>query len=234
VFMMGSKSGASDERPVHQVRVKTFMMSKTEVTVAQYRSCVNSGICSAPNSKSNSKSCNWGYADREDHPINCVSWFQLNEFAQWVGGRLPTEAEWEYAARSRGRDIAHPWGDQKPSCQYVVMSDGGSGCGKDHTWPVCSKPLGNTEQGLCDMAGSVSEWLLDEYARSYDGAPTDGSARCDAHKCSKHSSANRVLRGMGWVNTHEWFSVTLRNASPRSTRYYNIGGRVVRPISPKE
>jgi hypothetical protein len=114
-FMMGSTSGDSDEKPVRRVRVGTFYMSKTEVTVGQYRTCVKAGVCSKPDTSS--KYCkgygNWDKSGRENHPINCVDWKQARTFAQWVGGDLPTEAQWEYAARSAGKDWKYPWGNKK-------------------------------------------------------------------------------------------------------------------------
>lgn len=237
-FMMGSKDGRRDERPVHRVHVKSFMMSKTEVTVGQYRKCVNAKVCSAPRTTLNWKDCNWAHSGREDHPINCVSWFQLNEFAKWVGARLPTEAEWEYAARSRGKKRAYPWGNQEPTCSYAVMNDRGmndrgNGCGKGRTWPVCSKTLGNTQQGLCDMGGNVWEWVQDEYEYSYDGAPSDGKARCDASDCSKNPRATRVLRGGGWINPAaviRLLGVTIRYSANPANRFNVYGGRLARSV----
>ena len=229
---MGSNDGSSDEKPVHRVTLKSFMISQSEVTVAQYRRCVNASVCSAPKG-----SCNWDKSGREDHPINCVSWFQLNEFAQWVGGRLPSEAEWEYAARSRGKNVTYPWGNQEPTCSYAVIDDGGDGCGKDRTWPVCSKTSGNTEQGLCDMAGNVDEWTLDEYESSYSGAPTNGDARCNASDCSQKTSksAPRVLRGGCWsYGGASYLRAANRGRNDPSYRNDIGGGRVLRslPLAP--
>ena len=133
--------------------------------------------------------CNWGYEDREAHPINCVDWTQASAYCAWVGGRLPTESEWEYAARDGGKDQIYPWGDASATCEYAVMDDGGDGCGEGRTWPVCSKPKGNTSHGLCDMSGNVWEWVQDWYHSSYTGAPTDGSAWEDP------VGSNRVIRG---------------------------------------
>ncbi|MEK7743950.1 MAG: SUMF1/EgtB/PvdO family nonheme iron enzyme, partial [Elusimicrobiota bacterium] len=148
-FMMGSASGSADEKPVHRVTLRSFELAKTEVTVAQYKACVDAGACAAPGK---GLLCNWGVSGREKDPLNCVDWNQAKAFSEWVGGRLPSEAEWEYAARSGGRDIEYPWGDEEATCSRAVIYDGGAGCGRVSTWPVCSKPEGNTRQGLCDMA----------------------------------------------------------------------------------
>lgn len=161
-FLMGSKGGDADETPVHAVMVPALMMTKSEVTVAQYGECVSAGACTEP-STSNSI-CNWEESGYEDHPVNCVSGHQAASFCEWAGGRLPSEAEWEYAARSGGQEITYPWGDEEATCDYAVMDDNthSGGCDTGRTWSVCSKTAGNTSQGLCDMVGNVWEWVEDE------------------------------------------------------------------------
>lgn len=196
-FEMGSDY-SSNQQPIRQVQVDAFWMDETEVTVDAYAACVNDGTCSEP---STSTYCNWMVAGREDHPVNCVTWFQAEEFCGWAGGgtkRLPTEAEWEKAAR--GTDAReYPWGDSPaPSCTHVVMSDGGSGCGMGSTWPVGSKPLGDAPYGAHDMAGNVYEWVADWYASSYDAAETDNPT-------GPVMGTARVLRGGSWSNSSTIF-----------------------------
>ncbi|MBU1896168.1 formylglycine-generating enzyme family protein [Myxococcota bacterium] len=218
-FQMGSNKGDSDERPVHEVRLKGFMMSKTEVTVGQYRACVNAGVCTAPDT---STYCNWNESGRELHPINCVDWNQAKAFATWAGGRLPTEAEWEYAARSGGKDQEYPWGNAQVTCNYAVMDHGGNGCGRGNaTWPVCSKPQGNTEQGMCDMSGNVWEWVADYYG-SYDSTPRDGTEHL--------SGSNRVFRGGGWFNYASSLRAARRYRYVPSNRYFDLGFRLARSL----
>jgi len=143
---------------IEWVGLGAFDISKTEVTVAQYRACVEVGACTEPKTEG---SCNWGQSGRDDHPINCVDWNQATTFATWAGGRLPSEAEWTHAAKSGRKAWKYPWGNQKATCSWAIMDDGDDGCGEGHTWPVCSKPAGNSTQGVCDLAGNVSEWTAE-------------------------------------------------------------------------
>ena len=139
------------------ISVGTLKIQKHEVTVGEYALCVNAGKCKAPDE--NDEDYNWKKSGRERHPVNGVNWHDATAYCKWKGLRLPTEKEWEYAATSGEKDgKEYPWGTEEPSCEYAVMDDDGDGCGKGTTWPVCSKPKGNTEQGLCDMAGNVFEW----------------------------------------------------------------------------
>ncbi|MBI5209837.1 MAG: formylglycine-generating enzyme family protein [Elusimicrobia bacterium] len=221
-FLMGSEAGeADDEKPVHRVTVKGLYMAKTEVTNKQYRACVSAGACSPAHVADGTcyvySGSAWKQGDLpasfqgDGQPVVCVDWSQAKAFSAWVGARLPTEAEWEYAARSAGKDWAYPWGDEQASCSRAVMDDGGVGCGRDSTWPVCSKPAGNTEQGLCDMAGNVWEVTQDWYHGSYDGAPVDGSA------WESPRGSGRVFRGGSW-------SLPAGNART-AFRYYRDAGR---------
>ena len=109
-----SETLCSDFKRMHNVQIRTFKIMKTEVTVGQYEMCVNSSACDTPIHKN--YLCNWGQKGRKDHPINCLTWHQARNFAKWVGGDLPTEAQWERAAcagkaRSsmRRRASARPW-----------------------------------------------------------------------------------------------------------------------------
>lgn len=170
----GAEPGFADAKPVHEVTIKTFQMAKTAVTVEQYGECVMKGVCTEPGFGGY---CNWGKPGRQLHPVNCVDWAQAQAYAKFKGARLPSESEWEYAATSGGKNQKYPWGNDGPTCDKVVMKDSGVyGCGINATMPVCSRPKGNTEQGLCDMAGNVFQWVQDAYKGSYKGAPADGRA----------------------------------------------------------
>ena len=180
-FTMGTDSGEEgfeDANPAHEVTVKTFQMAKTAVTVAQYAECVSKGACTEPGTSSY---CNWGKTGLGSHPVNCVNWDQAQQYAKFKGARLPSEAEFEYAATSGGRNQKYPWGNEEPTSELAVFNT-------DRTMPVCSRPKGNTAQGLCDMSGNVWQWMQDKYRGSYKGAPTDGSA-------FESAGSHRVVRG---------------------------------------
>lgn len=193
-FDMGSDAEVN-EQPIHTVTVSEFEIFKTEVTIAQYQDCVWDSVCTEPSTHLND--CNWGETG-DQYPVNCVDWAQAATFCSWVGGRLPSESEWEYAARNGGQDTTYPWGNEDATCDYAVMNDTNvddemNGCGTGRSWEVCSKLAGNTDQGLCDMAGNVSEWVEDWYHETYDGAPQDGSS-WDVPPGANH----RALRGGYW------------------------------------
>jgi formylglycine-generating enzyme required for sulfatase activity len=187
-FQMGSTL-SGNEQPVHSVTIQAFSMAKTQTTVEQYMACVADGSCSDPGTWS--LDCYWNREGFEKHPVNCISWHMASAFCQWTGGRLPSESEWEYAARSQGQDITYPWGDETPSCDFAVMNDGENGCGANLPHAVCSKEAGNTDQGLCDMAGNVFDWVQDGWHSNYNGAPTDGSA---------WEGTSKVVRGGSYLN----------------------------------
>jgi len=217
-FIMGSDSGNPDEKPRHGVVVRTFQMARTPVTWGQYKKCMRAGACSPPDPASY---CN---SHGNEHPVVCVDWEQARRFARWSGGRLPSEAEWEYAARSAGRERRYPWGDEEATCHRTVFIPAGEeyGCGKKSTWPVCSKPAGNTAQGLCDMAGEVWEWTQDWYRASYAGARGDGGFQ------GFPQSPNKVIRGGSWYSVAWYVRASNRGRVKPNFRHFYLGLRPVR------
>ncbi|OGS29202.1 MAG: hypothetical protein A2218_04515 [Elusimicrobia bacterium RIFOXYA2_FULL_53_38] len=214
-FTMGTTSieqGFEDAKPVREVTIKTFAMSKTDVTVAQYAECVIKGACMEP---ATGAYCNWGKAGRGNHPVNCVDWNQAKQYAKFKGARLPSESEWEYAATSGGRNQKYPWGNDKPTGELAVFDT-------DSTMPVCSKPKGNTAQGLCDMSGNVWQWVQDTYQNSYAGAPVDGSA-------VEGTGSRRVLRGGSFFHfVARYLRVDNRNYFDPGVRDLSFGFRLAR------
>lgn len=167
-FLRGSDR-EPDEMPMGEIYLSDFWIDQTEVTVEAYDRCVFAGACLEPGA-CDFELDNWDNPDRRDHPINCVNWMKAETYCRFAGKRLPTEAEWEKAARGTdGR--TYPWGEARPSCTYAVFNYSPGvhdpirdvGCGEKRTWPVGSKPAGASPYGVLDMAGNVAEWVADWY-----------------------------------------------------------------------
>ncbi|MFH0899753.1 MAG: SUMF1/EgtB/PvdO family nonheme iron enzyme [Pseudomonadota bacterium] len=212
MFQMGSDKHSAHEKSARKVHVSAFSMLKTEVTVAQYQACEEAGHCSGVGFTTG---CSTRLPEEFNHPLNCTEWEQARSFCEWIGGRLPTEAEWEYAARggADGGDREFPWGNEEPTCERVVMNLDGDhpGCGKKTTWPVCSKPAGNTPQGLCDMAGNAAEWVADWYQSDYYESCAKG---CNNPR-GPETGEWRVVRGGSFVDLYpDMLRTTFRGLFP--------------------
>ena len=206
-FQMGNPEGVGlvDGYPQHAVTLSGYCIDKTEVTVKAYRACVAAKGCSATDLKVDLH-CN--REDRPDHPINCVDWNQATAYCKWADKRLPTEAEWEYAARGAdGR--AYPWGNEAPSAKrlnacgsecaalrkreqrrWSAMYEAGDGW--ETTAPVSSFPDGKSPFGALDMAGNVWEWTGDWIDHYPAEAVTDPQGA--------KTGTQRVFRGGSWGN----------------------------------
>ena len=234
-FTMGSISGKTWEKPAHKVRLSPYKMSRSEITVAQYRACVVRGVCSETiKGDSFGTRCHWGRRDRGTMPINCVNWAQADTFCRWAGGRLPTEAEWEYAARSGTRSFPYPWGTEAPDCKRVVMktSGGATGCNAQtygrKTWPVCSKPAGSNAFGVCDLAGNVFEWTADRFdANYYQNSPTHNPKGPQATTAAAKKSFF-VVRGGSYVDRTSNVQAFRRFRDPATNQKANVGIRCVK------
>lgn len=212
-FTMGDSGGlSSGAQPTHVVTLSTYCMDLTEVTVAAYTACTATG-CTAPNTGT---SCNWGVAGRGNHPINCVDWFQERAYCQSRGGDLPTEAQWEYAARgSDGR--AYAWGNDAPVSQ-LCWSGSGARLG---TCPVQSFPSGNSPFGLFDMGGNVWEMTLDWYG-VYSSSPS-------SNPTGPTMGMYRSGRGGSWQDTlANNVHAAYRGSSGTSYRVDIVGFRCAR------
>jgi formylglycine-generating enzyme required for sulfatase activity len=201
-FRMGSGDGNDNERPVHEVKVAGFLMDVTEVTVRDYEACIRAGRCSAPWSH---ESCNSNRSDRQNHPVNCVDWRQATAFCAWLGKRLPSEEEWEYAARGTdGR--THPWGAGKPGNQLCWDTEG--------TCEVGSFPSGKSPFGVLDMAGNVAEWTSGLKSENY---------------LAQGTGDERVTRGGSWSTRNPfWIRASVRFAFHETNRLSFVGFRCVR------
>ena len=198
-FEMGSDVDF-DASPRHTVLVGAFELGRTEVTVAQYARCVAADACPAivPH-----PGCNQAASDRGTHPANCVTWQGAQAFCVWIGARLPTEAEWEYAARSGGRDQRYPWGDEPVSCAIASIDSPLPGCGSGATSPVRSRPAGRSAQGVYNLIGNVAEWTGDWYA-PYEPAPA-------VQPAGPATGTMRVVRGCGWGSALDECTALRRN-----------------------
>lgn len=210
-FAMGT-SGDERAAPVHEVTVRPFELLQTEVEDKQLRACETAGACARPRSDT----C----APLPDSTAVCVDWFTARDYCEHIGARLPSEAEWEYAARSQGRDRLYPWGDEPPDCDRMVISQ--EPCFTP-VQPPCSRPDSNTEQGICDLAGNAIEWVQDWYHEGYDGAPDDGSA------WEEPEGSNRVVRG-GGVGSAEPPTTTNRVFHVPEFFYAGSGFRCARSV----
>lgn len=195
-FRMGCNSTvdsdcADNEKPLHTVSLAAFEIDRTEVTQDEYAACVGAQICSVP-------SCEWDCA-ATDLPAGCIEWAQAKAYCVWAGKRLPTEAEWEKAARGTdGRK--YPWGNEDADCTRANMS----GCG-NHADDVGSHPSGASPYGALDMAGNVVEMVADWYdAAFYKASPaTDPTGP---------ASGNRYVgRGGGYLSEAVWQRTSSRD-----------------------
>lgn len=200
-----------DEQPGKLLELKAFAIDKTEVTVAQYMQCVSAGRCSQPDpaAMQAASSYGFGYAysfggaaggsggvglnfqqpGRENHPMNGVTWRQAREYCAYAGKRLPTEAEWERAARG-GTSTRYPWGgDWEPGIANAIETAGRDQFGE--TAPVGTFPA--NPWGLLDMIGNAAEWVADRYHRNYWEAPGDG--RAWNQLTGEWADEQRVVRG---------------------------------------
>lgn len=186
-FWVGAEheSFAGEENPRFLTRLAPFCLDPTEATAASYRECVEAGACQP--ARKEYKTCNYGREGRADHPINCIDHGQATSYCEWRGARLPSEIEWEYAARGGAEQRSYPWGEESP--------DGRNCWKKPHSCAVKSFAPGAF--GLYDVVGNVWEWTEDWFA------PYPWPAQNGRH---------RVYRGASWSRRFEkWLRPTLRN-----------------------
>lgn len=208
-FSMGSDDGDISEMPVHPVYLDEFWIMQTEVKNAQYAQCVEAGACSPPSNE------RWAVPAFADHPVTGVNWSQANTYAVWVGGRLPTEAEWEKAARGVDGRV-YPWGDEKPDRQRTNFN-----AIVGFTMPVGSYLQGASPYGMLDMAGNVEEWVTDWYDKDYYTMSPDRNPQGPA------TGTLRILRGGSFrQNLYDIRSSARVDVSPESN-FDTVGFRIV-------
>ncbi|HRP68546.1 MAG TPA: SUMF1/EgtB/PvdO family nonheme iron enzyme [Turneriella sp.] len=214
-FIRGSNDYLDDEKPEEKVYISEFYIDKTEVTNKEFNECLAAGKCREcmKNGKCDYIGPRYGWRYKKDNqPVSGVSWFTAKEYCEFRGKRLPTEAEWEKAARGPQGNI-YPWGNEPATCKNAIIEEGKGdkvikGCVEKHlepvwhmpTAPVASRPAG--VYGLYDMAGNVHEWVNDWYAKSYSACGDacrgkDPQGPCGgAEKCPGYTM--RSVRGGSW------------------------------------
>ena len=221
-FLMGSADSdtlaSSNEKPQHRVTLDAFWIDKTEVPNAMYARCVQAGACKAPSqTKSPTRSSYYGTPAYDNYPVIYISWNDAQKYCAWAGRRLPTEAEWEKAARGPdGRK--YPWGNDFDNGK---LNSGGAGL--NDTAAVGSYPAGASPYGALDMAGNAWEWVADWNDDTYYvGSPARNPTGPD-------SGTFRVLRGGAWQNTQRGVRTPSRfRSDPDSAEFFNYGFRCSR------
>ena len=242
--------GRSNETPQHQVNISKFAIGRFEVTVEEYMACVKDGKCNLPEwqEAGNPRNVNTGNGSHykmlgtslraEEHPIVGVSWKDAKKYTQWLSQktgkkyRLPSEAEWEYAARS-GNQYEYSYGNADfQICVFGNISDLTAkklepkwivaDCRDKHGRATAHKTafIPNS-YGIYNMIGNVQEWVEDSYSKSYLGAPSDGSAWVN-----NPNNKVRVLRGGGWYSHPLDARSAFRSYSVMSYRNNAVGFRI--------
>lgn len=217
-----------NESAAHEVHLSDYWIDRTEVTVARYRQCVAAGACDEPPYASGGRRF-----DRPDFPVVLVTWHDATRFCAWAGGRLPTEAEWERAARGGSLDAPglaparrYPWGNiynpfHTNHGQLALDTNLDGADGFLELSPVGSFPQGRTPDGIDDLAGNVEEWVADYYAPEYPPESARNPRGPDAGE-------ERVLRGGSYTFGRPWMRAAARLHDHPAARRAWRGFRCVR------
>ena len=217
-FVMGNDAGWEGQKPAHEVSLDAYWIDETEVTNRMYALCVDAGECTAPRDVS-SYTREQYYRDpaTADFPVLHLSWEDADRYCSWAGRALPTEAQWEKAARGTDGRL-YPWGNQAPSNDRLNNFDVSF---LEDTLQVGSYPEGISPYGALDMAGNVWEWTADWFNPYPGGDPAASDG---------YGQVYRVMRGGSFVDAAD---ATTRYANNPELRMHDIGFRCALPTTPQ-
>ena len=201
----------SDEFPNRTVEVSDFSIDETEVTMGAYDLCVRAAVCVAPPCSS------WQPTTKGNWPVACVNWQEASNYCAWVGKRLPTEAEWEIAARGNSSFI-YPWGDVTPNCMHANFSL----CSFNSTQAARMFIAGKSFFNAYDMAGNVAEWVFDWYGPYESTPPTPNPT-------GPPTGTQRIVRGGDYNSGSAGLRVSHRGPVDPIMRVDTIGFRCAKP-----
>jgi eukaryotic-like serine/threonine-protein kinase len=217
-FVMGFAGGYPDEGPVHSVTLDAFWIDRTEVTNAEYELCVQGGACQPPVKRNSNGIDNYfGNPQYGDYPVVFVDWAAADAYCNWAGRRLPTEAEWEKAARGPDGNV-YPWGNATPDQTLANFNN--------VIWDVVqvgSYPSGASPYGALDMAGNAWEWTSGWYSTNYF------STSPEQNPPGPETGSQRVLRGGSWNFGDQGVRGSYRLAKEPGTALSDISFRCMLP-----
>ncbi len=225
-FMMGSDKGDEDESPIHRVYLHAFYIDKFEVTNGRFAKFVEVTLAEPP----------WGFADKDtpiisaDRPVRWVSWMDAMSYCLWAGKRLPTEAEWEKAARGNDGRM-YPWGNDPPTLAHAVygLKEGGA----EMISAIGNRERGASPYGAHDMAGNLYEWVMDWYGEEYY---TNFSTERAVNPRGPSEGTGKVQRGGSYINSPYRLRSSFRTKGDPSEQDQNVGFRCAQdvPMPPQE
>ncbi|MFZ3071126.1 MAG: formylglycine-generating enzyme family protein [Anaerolineaceae bacterium] len=216
-----------DELPLATIYLPDYYMDVLEVTNRQYALCVQADVCEEPVYKSSATRAQYyGNPAYALFPVTSISWYEADTYCAWVGGRLPTEAEWEKAARGTSMR-AYPWGDANPTCKLANSRNEelGYACFGD-TAKGGSRPKGVSPYGVLDMAGNVWEWVDDWYG----GTDAAGGVREGMN--GENNGLNKVVKGGSWDYSWSRLRIAYNSDHDPNSHKISFGFRCVRDVVP--